>query len=96
MVLIIDPQNAGIAGNMIAGAFVDLGCDPNEIKQAMETVAKDCNYQTSPLIILSADVLSIGYALEVQRSPKLSSARNRNIMTADPVFSSQQTNCIII
>lgn len=41
MVLIIDPQNAGIAGNMIAGAFVDLGCDPNEIKQVMETVAVD-------------------------------------------------------
>lgn len=39
MVLIIDPQNAGIAGNMIVGAFVDLGCDSNQIKQVMETVA---------------------------------------------------------
>jgi len=41
MVLIIDPQNAGIAGNMIAGAFIDLGCDPNEIKEIMETVASE-------------------------------------------------------
>jgi len=41
MVLIIDPQNAGIAGNMIVGAFVDLGCDPNEIKEFMEIVASD-------------------------------------------------------
>ncbi len=41
MVLIIDPQNSGISGNMIAGAFVDLGCDSNEIKRAMETVAID-------------------------------------------------------
>ena len=41
MVLIIDPQNAGIAGNMIVGAFVDLGCDPNEIKELMEIVASD-------------------------------------------------------
>lgn len=41
MVLIIDPQNAGIAGNMIVGAFVDLGCNPDEIKELMETVASD-------------------------------------------------------
>lgn len=38
MVLIIDPQNAGISGNMMVGAFVDLGCDLNRIKQVMETV----------------------------------------------------------
>ncbi|RBQ22341.1 hypothetical protein ALNOE001_20840 [Candidatus Methanobinarius endosymbioticus] len=41
MVLIIDPQNAGIAGNMIAGAFVDLGCDLNEIKKVMETTSAE-------------------------------------------------------
>jgi len=41
MVLIIDPQNAGIAGNMIAGAFIDLGAKPNKIKKVMETVAND-------------------------------------------------------
>lgn len=41
MVLIIDPQNAGISGNMLAGAFVDLGCDSDEIKQIMETVATE-------------------------------------------------------
>lgn len=40
MVLIIDPQSAGIAGNMIAGAFIDLGCNSNEIKQVMETVTR--------------------------------------------------------
>lgn len=41
MVLIIDPQNAGIAGNMIVGAFIDLGVDPNKMKEVMETIAKD-------------------------------------------------------
>ncbi|MDR2967656.1 MAG: nickel pincer cofactor biosynthesis protein LarC [Methanobacteriaceae archaeon] len=41
MVLIIDPQNAGIAGNMIAGAFIDLGVDPNKMKEVMETVSND-------------------------------------------------------
>lgn len=41
MVLIIDPQNAGIAGNMIAGAFIDLGVNPNKMKKVMETVATD-------------------------------------------------------
>ena len=41
MVLIIDPQNAGIAGNMIVGAFIDLGLDFNEVKEVMETVASD-------------------------------------------------------
>ena len=41
MVLIIDPQNAGIAGNMVAGAFIDLGVDPNKMKEVMETVAND-------------------------------------------------------
>ncbi|MCL2116662.1 MAG: nickel pincer cofactor biosynthesis protein LarC [Methanobrevibacter sp.] len=41
MVLIIDPQNAGIAGNMIVGAFIDLGINPNLMKEVMETVAND-------------------------------------------------------
>ncbi|MCL2157238.1 MAG: nickel pincer cofactor biosynthesis protein LarC [Methanobrevibacter sp.] len=41
MVLIIDPQNAGIAGNMIAGAFVDLGVNPNKMKEVMENVANE-------------------------------------------------------
>jgi len=41
MVLIIDPQNAGIAGNMIGGAFIDLGCNPKEMKSVMEYVAGD-------------------------------------------------------
>ncbi|OQD58018.1 hypothetical protein MBBAR_30c00180 [Methanobrevibacter arboriphilus JCM 13429 = DSM 1125] len=41
MVLIIDPQNAGIAGNMIGGAFIDLGCNHEEMKLVMEYVAND-------------------------------------------------------
>lgn len=41
MVLIIDPQNAGIAGNMIGGAFIDLGCNPEEMKLVMEYMAND-------------------------------------------------------
>ena len=41
MVLIIDPQNAGIAGNMIVGAFIDLASNFDEVKEIMESVASD-------------------------------------------------------
>ena len=36
MTIIIDPQGSGIAGNMLIGAFVDLGANANEIKEIME------------------------------------------------------------
>ena len=36
MTIIIDPQSSGIAGNMIIGAFVDLGADKDKIKNIME------------------------------------------------------------
>ncbi len=39
MTIIIDPQSSGIAGNMIIGALVDLGADPNELKNIMEKSA---------------------------------------------------------
>ena len=41
MVVIIDPQQSGIAGNMIVGAFVDMGVNPNEMKTIMEKVANE-------------------------------------------------------
>ncbi|WP_298523948.1 nickel pincer cofactor biosynthesis protein LarC [uncultured Methanobrevibacter sp.] len=41
MTIIIDPQSSGIAGNMIIGALVDLGADPNEVKEIMEKSAED-------------------------------------------------------
>ena len=41
MTIIIDPQGSGIAGNMLIGAFVDLGADANEIKEVMEKSAKE-------------------------------------------------------
>ena len=41
MVYIIDPQNAGISGNMIIGALVDLGADGEKVKNLMEDVAVD-------------------------------------------------------
>jgi uncharacterized protein (TIGR00299 family) protein len=39
MVVIIDPQNAGIAGNMVLGALIDLGADIRGIKSVMEYFA---------------------------------------------------------
>ena len=39
MTIIIDPQGSGIAGNMLIGAFVDLGADANELKEIMEKTA---------------------------------------------------------
>ena len=39
MTIIIDPQGSGIAGNMLIGAFVDLGANANEIKEIMEKSA---------------------------------------------------------
>lgn len=39
MVTIIDPQNAGIAGNMILGAFIDLGVDKKKVQDVMEYYA---------------------------------------------------------
>ena len=39
MTIIIDPQSSGIAGNMLIGAFVDLGADKNRIMDIMEKSA---------------------------------------------------------
>lgn len=41
MTIIIDPQGSGIAGNMLIGAFVDLGADANELKEIMEKSAHE-------------------------------------------------------
>lgn len=41
MTIIIDPQGSGISGNMLIGAFVDLGADMNELKEVMEKSAKN-------------------------------------------------------
>lgn len=41
MTIIIDPQSSGIAGNMIIGALVDLGANPDELKEIMEKSALD-------------------------------------------------------
>ena len=40
MTIIIDPQGSGIAGNMLIGAFVDLGANADKIKEVMEKSAK--------------------------------------------------------
>ena len=39
MTVIIDPQNAGISGNMVIGALVDLGLDPEPVIDVMECYA---------------------------------------------------------
>ena len=41
MTIIIDPQSSGIAGNMIIGAFADLGADCEKLKQIMEKSAHE-------------------------------------------------------
>ena len=41
MTIIIDPQGSGIAGNMLIGAFVDLGANFSELKKVMEKSAMD-------------------------------------------------------
>lgn len=41
MVLIIDAQTSGTAGNMFIGAFVDLGANPEKIKEVITTYAKE-------------------------------------------------------
>lgn len=41
MVFVIDPQNAGISGNMFIGALVDMGADSEKLKQLCRDVALD-------------------------------------------------------
>lgn len=41
MTIIIDPQTAGIAGNMIIGALIDLGADSQKTKAIMEKTANE-------------------------------------------------------
>ena len=41
MTIIIDPQSSGIAGNMIIGALVDMGANPDKLKEIMEKSAKE-------------------------------------------------------
>ena len=41
MTIIIDPQGSGISGNMLIGAFVDLGADANKLKDIMEKSAEE-------------------------------------------------------
>ena len=41
MTIIIDPQASGISGNMLIGAFVDLGADENKVKNIMEKSARE-------------------------------------------------------
>jgi uncharacterized protein (TIGR00299 family) protein len=39
MVVILDPQNSGISGNMVLGALIDLGVDSEEVVEVMENYA---------------------------------------------------------
>jgi pyridinium-3,5-bisthiocarboxylic acid mononucleotide nickel chelatase len=39
MVVVIDPQNSGIAGNMVLGALVDMGLNPESLIDVMEHYA---------------------------------------------------------
>lgn len=39
MTVVIDPQNSGISGNMVIGALVDLGLDPDSVIKIMEYYA---------------------------------------------------------
>ena len=41
MTIIIDPQCSGISGNMIIGAFVDLGADADKLKEIMEKSSEE-------------------------------------------------------
>lgn len=41
MVFIIDPQQSGISGNMLIGAFIDIGVNVDEMKNIMESVASE-------------------------------------------------------
>ena len=41
MVLVIDPQASGLAGNMFIGAFIDLGADAQKVINVIEIYAKE-------------------------------------------------------
>ncbi|MDR1722065.1 MAG: DUF111 family protein, partial [Methanobrevibacter sp.] len=58
MTLIIDPQNSGIAGNMLLGAFIDLGVDVKELKELID-------YVSSPFSQVELDIKKVNtYGIE--------------------------------
>ena len=74
MVVILDPQNSGISGNMVLGALIDLGVDAEEVAEVMENYAspfgdihikidktKKSGISATYADILCEDRTSIGY-----------------------------------
>lgn len=94
MVVIIDPQNAGIAGNMVIGAFIDLGVPSEAVQDIMEYYASYFGDINVKINIIQKSGINATY-VDVECHDERSIKYNELIERLDKIEHSQITTEIL-